>query len=275
MWLAMWLLEIDSRVSVLVFKCVSLSGEGAIALTGCFAGHARGKRVGYMMRLVLLLIVVALILVGPQLWTRRVFAKHSALRADYPGTGGELARHLLNRFELQHITVEPTEKGDHYDPVMKAVRLTPAIFDGKSLTAITIAAHEVGHAIQDHLGYQPLAERTKLVRFAQGAEKAGAVLMMGIPVAAAVARTPVASVVVMMAGMATMGISTLIHLVTLPVEWDASFRRALPVLRQGQYLSPEDEPGARSILTAAALTYVAASLASLLNLWRWIGFLRR
>jgi Zn-dependent membrane protease YugP len=99
--------------------------------------------------------------------------------------------------------------------------------------------------------------------------------MMGIPIAAAVARTPVASIVVMMAGMATMGISTLVHLVTLPVEWDASFRRALPVLRQGQYLSPEDEQGARSILTAAALTYVAASLASLLNLWRWIAFLRR
>ena len=228
-----------------------------------------------MVRLVLLLIIVGLIMVGPQLWTRRVFSKHSAPRPDYPGTGGELARHLLNRFDLQHITVEPTEKGDHYDPVGKAVRLTPAIFDGKSLTAITIAAHEVGHAMQDHLGYQPLAERTKLVRVAQKAEKVGAVIMMGIPIAAAVARTPVASVVVMMAGLATMGIATLVHFVTLPVEWDASFRRALPILRQGNYLAPEDERGARSILTAAALTYVAASLASLLNLWRWIAFLRR
>ena len=228
-----------------------------------------------MVRLILLLILVGLVIFGPQLWTRRVFAKHSTPRPDYPGTGGELARHLLNRFDLQHIKVEPTEKGDHYDPLSKAVRLTPAIFDGKSLTAITVAAHEVGHAIQDHLGYQPLAERTKLVKVAQGAEKVGAVLMMGIPIAGAVARTPVASVVVMLAGMATMGISTLVHLVTLPVEWDASFRRALPVLRQGQYLAPDDERGARSILTAAALTYVAASLASLLNLWRWIAFLRR
>ena len=227
------------------------------------------------MRVVLLLLIVALILVGPQLWTRRVFAKHSALRPDYPGTGGQLARHLLNRFDLQHVTVETTQTGDHYDPLVKSVRLMPAIFDGKSLTAITVAAHEVGHAIQDHLGYRPLAERTKLVRVAQGAEKVGAVLMMGIPIAAAIARTPAASVIVMAAGLATMGISTLVHLLTLPVEWDASFRRALPILRQGQYLGPEDEQGARSILTAAALTYVAASLASLLNLWRWIGFLRR
>ncbi len=228
-----------------------------------------------MLRLVLLILIVALVMVGPQLWTKRVFARHSASRPDYPGTGGELARHLLNRFDLQHITVEPTEIGDHYDPLSKTVRLTPAILDGKSLTAITIAAHEVGHAIQDHLGYQPLAERTNLVRVAQGAEKIGAVIMMGIPIAAAVARTPVASVVVMMAGLATMGVSTLVHLVTLPVEWDASFRRALPVLRQGNYLSPDDERGARSILTAAAFTYLAASLASLLNLWRWIAFLRR
>lgn len=227
------------------------------------------------MRVVLLLIIVGLVIFGPQLWTRRVFAKHNAPRPDYPGTGGELARHLLNRFDMQHVKVEPTETGDHYDPIIKAVRLTPAIFDGKSLTAITVAAHEVGHAIQDHLGYQPLAERTKLVRVAQGAEKIGALVIMGIPIAAAVARTPVASVVVLMAGLATMGISTLVHFVTLPVEWDASFKRALPVLRQGNYLSAEDERGARSILTAAALTYVAASLASLLNLWRWIGFLRR
>jgi Zn-dependent membrane protease YugP len=99
--------------------------------------------------------------------------------------------------------------------------------------------------------------------------------MMGIPIAAALAQTPVAGVVVLVAGMATMGIATLVHLVTLPVEWDASFRRALPILQQRNYLSPEDEQGARRILTAAALTYVAASLASLLSLWRWIGFLRR
>ncbi len=228
-----------------------------------------------MVRMVLLLLIVVAVVVGPQVWTRRVFAKHSAPRPDFPGTGGELATHLLNRFDLHHITVEPTQIGDHYDPVSKTVRLTPAILDGKSLTAITIAAHEVGHAIQDHLGYQPLAERTKLVRVAQGAEKVGALLMMGIPIAGAVAHTPIASVIVLIAGLATMGISTLVHLVTLPVEWDASFRRALPVLKQGNYLSPADEQGARSILTAAALTYLAASLASLLNLWRWIGFLRR
>jgi uncharacterized protein len=176
---------------------------------------------------------------------------------------------------MKHIKVETTEQGDHYDPEAKTVRLTPDNFNGKSLTAVTVAAHEVGHAIQDHTGYQPLAERTRLVRFAQGAEKLGAVVMIGIPIATALTRTPAAGVLVLVAGMATMGISTLVHLLTLPVEWDASFRRALPVLQHGNYLSPDDMQGARRILIAAALTYVAASLASLLNLWRWIAFLRR
>ena len=176
---------------------------------------------------------------------------------------------------MMHVKVETTEKGDHYDPETKTVCLMPDHYSGKSLTAVTIAAHEVGHAIQDQMGFQPLAERTRLVRFAQGAEKVGAVVMMGIPIATALARTPAAGVFVMVAGMATMGIATLVHLVTLPVEWDASFRRALPVLHQGNYLSPEDMQGARRVLIAAALTYVAASLASLLNLWRWVAFLRR
>ena len=230
---------------------------------------------GYRVRIALLLIIVGIVIFGPQLWTRRVFAQHSVPRPDFPGTGAELARHLLDRLDMKHIKVEMTDMGDHYDPETKTVRLMPDKFTGKSLTAVTVAAHEVGHAIQDHTGYQPLVERTRLVRVAHGAEKVGGMVMMGIPIAAAMTQTPMAGVFVLVAGMATMGISTLVHLLTLPVEWDASFRRALPVLQKGNYLSPQDEQGARRILTAAALTYVAASLASLLNLWRWITFLRR
>ncbi len=227
------------------------------------------------MRLVLFLIVLFILILGPQLWTKRVFARYGASRPDFPGTGGELARHLLDRFEMGHVQVETTPGGDHYDPVTKVVRLSPDHFNGMSLTAATVAAHEVGHAIQDATGFVPLAERTKLIRFAQGAEKAGAIVMMLVPFAAMLTRSPAGGVLMLMAGLATMGISTLVHVVTLPVEWDASFRRALPLLQQGNYLSPEDMQGAKKILTAAALTYVAASLGSLLNLWRWIALLRR
>ncbi|MFB3137263.1 MAG: zinc metallopeptidase [Nitrospirales bacterium] len=228
-----------------------------------------------MVRGILLLLIVLAILLGPQLWTKRVFAKYRGHREDYPGTGGDLARHLLDRFNLPHVKVETTEVGDHYDPMAKVVRLTPDNFGGKSLTAATVAAHEVGHALQDQAGYKPLQERTRLIRVAQGAEKMGSVVMIGIPIVAALTRSPAVGLLVFLAGLATMSIGALVHLITLPVEWDASFRRALPVLEQGHYITRDDLQGARRILTAAALTYVAASLGGLLNIWRWITLLRR
>ncbi len=228
-----------------------------------------------MVRGILLLLIVLAILLGPQLWTKRVFAQYRGHREDYPGTGGDLARHLLDRFNLPHVKVETTEVGDHYDPMAKVVRLTPDNFGGKSLTAATVAAHEVGHALQDQAGYKPLQERTRLIRVAQGAEKMGSVVMIGIPIMAALTRSPAGGLLVFLAGLATMSIGALVHLITLPVEWDASFRRALPVLEQGHYITRDDLQGARRILTAAALTYVAASLGGLLNIWRWITMLRR
>ena len=235
-----------------------------------------GKSDGHVViRVVLILLILALIFVGPQLWVKRVFAQYRQNRDDFPGTGSELARHLLDRFNLHHVKVETTPLGDHYDPEAKVIRLTQDNFGDKSLTAATVAAHEVGHALQDQAEYQPLIERTRLVRVAQGAEKIGAFVMFGIPIVAGLTRAPAAGLLVFLAGIATMGIGTLIHFLTLPVEWDASFNRALPVLEKGGYLSREDLYGARRILRAAALTYLAGSLASLLNLWRWIAMMRR
>jgi len=228
-----------------------------------------------MIRILLILLLFAVVFIAPQLWVKRVFSQYRDPRDDFPGTGGELARHLLDRFHLEAVQVETTDMGDHYDPQTKIVRLTSENYYGKSLTAATIAAHEVGHALQDQAGYPPLKERTRLVRVAQGAEKIGSFVMLGIPLVAGLTRAPGAGLLVMVAGIATMGIGTLIHFMTLPVEWDASFRRALPVLEQGGYLSREDLTAARRILKAAALTYVAGSMASLLNLWRWIAMMRR
>jgi len=228
-----------------------------------------------VVRIVVMVLILAAVFIGPQLWIKRVFAQYRQGRDDFPGTGCELARHLLDRFNLQHVKVETTELGDHYDPLSKVVRLTSDNFSGKSLTAATVAAHEVGHALQDQAGYKPLIERTRLVRVAQRAEKVGSFVMLGIPIVAGITRTPAAGLLVFLAGIATMGIGTLIHFLTLPVEWDASFNRALPVLEKGGYLTREDLYGARRILKAAALTYLAASLASLLNLWRWIAIMRR
>jgi len=224
--------------------------------------------------LILLLLIIAIIF-GPQMWAKWVLKKYKSPRQDFPGTGSELAQHLLNELNMLHVKVEVTELGDHYDPNAKTVRLNQENWDSKSLTAIVTAAHEVGHAIQDHVGYQPLHARTKLIGFARIAEKLGAGLMIMIPIVTILMRIPGAWILMFLGGLASLGTSVIVHLITLPVEWDASFARALPILEKGQYLSAKDKRPAHRILTACALTYVASSLASLLNLWQWFAILRR
>jgi Zn-dependent membrane protease YugP len=221
-----------------------------------------------------LLLLFALIY-GPQYWVSRVLRHYSTEQDHYPGNGGELAEHLVNKLGLQGIRVEQTELGDHYDPVDKAVRLSEQNLKGKSLTAITVAAHEVGHAMQHQLGYAPFKMRQQLVVFAGGAEKLGAFMMFALPVLALISRSPHVGLAMFAIGIGSMLLGTIVHLATLPVEWDASFKRALPILQEGRYISEFEQQHAKKILTAAALTYVSASLASLLNLARWIAILRR
>ena len=224
----------------------------------------------------LIVALIPLLLVfGPNLWVNRVLAKYSRPADRYPGTGGELARHLLDELGLHQVKTEVTDKGDHYDPETKAVRLSADRFHGRSLTAITIAAHEVGHAHQDAHGYRPLKWRTRLVRLAAPGERLGAAVLMLAPVMTIVTRTPVTGILMLLGGFLVLGLGTLVHFVTLPMELDASFGRALPMLKKGGYLKPGDELHARKLLTAAACTYVAVSLMSLLNVSRWWVILRR
>lgn len=224
---------------------------------------------------VILVLLVVVAVFGPQMWAKHVLAKHSRPRDDLPGTGGELARHLLDGMDLGDVDVEETDRGDHYDPVEKAVRLSKDVSGNKSLTALVVAAHEVGHAIQDATGYEPFRARTRMVRGGQTVQKIGAGLMFAIPVIAVLTRSPRVGLLMFVAGLATLGTTLVVHLVTLPVEWDASFRRALPILAANDVVPARDRGAARQILTACALTYVASSLASLLNLWRWLAILRR
>jgi len=226
------------------------------------------------MHILVATLIVLLLLFGPHFWVQQVLRRHATPRDDFPGSGGEFARHLLKRLQLGDVQVESSAVGDHYDPLARAVRLTPDKLNGKSLTAVTVAAHEVGHALQHRLGYQPLHWRSRLAVLAQVAQQLGNLLIVLAPVVAAVTRAPSTAAVMLIAALASFGSATLVHLVTLPVEWDASFRRALPLLDAGDYLSDKDRRHARQILTAAAFTYVAASLASLLNLWRWLRWLR-
>ncbi len=220
-------------------------------------------------------VVLLIVIYGPQLWVQWILNRHNRrVEENFPGTGGELARHLLDRYQLQEIKVEITDSGDHYDPLQRSVRLTRDKFEGRTLTAITVAAHECAHAFQ-HAAAEPMfMMRTRLARISVVAQRVGSFLLFAAPFAVMVTRLPSAAVINITGAFLIMGFAILMHLLTLPVEIDASFKKALPLLNSG-YLSQQQMPAARSILRAAAWTYVAASLASLLNFWRWLAVLRR
>ena len=226
-----------------------------------------------MVILVLLGAILFLGLVfGPQAWIKSTMKKHGAERQDFPGTGGELARHLLDQAGLQAVKVERIPEGDHYSPVDKAVRLSASNFDGKSVTAVAVAAHEVGHALQHADGYGPLMMRQKLAGYAIAIQRTGSILLMATPIIYMLTRSPVILIAEIAAAFGIMLSTVVIHAVTLPTEFNASFKRALPIL--GHFIPADDMPGATSVLKAAAFTYVASALVTLLDITRWLRVLR-
>jgi len=226
--------------------------------------------------LIILILLVLAVIFGPQLWAQYTFRRYSQPSSSIPGTGGELAQHLLERFAMSGVKVEEAgQQGDHYDPTRKVVCLSTRNYQDNSLTAIAVAAHEVGHAIQHHRKEAMLALRTRLAMLALLAQKLGAAAMLAMPLVIFISRAPSSALLMATIGFAALFIGTLVHLITLPVEIDASFGKALPILMQGNYIQKQDEAAVRQILRAAALTYLAASLSSLLNLWYWLRLLRR
>jgi Zn-dependent membrane protease YugP len=224
-----------------------------------------------LIAMVLLLAVLGL----PSIWVQKIMRRYSEPEDRYPGTGGQLARHLLDSLNLKDVKAESTDQGDHYDPQSRTVRLSKGNYEGRSLTAVTVAAHEVGHALQHRDGFGPFLLRQRLVKVSLAAQKGAGFMLLLTPVLMIALRSPRLGILTLLAGGLSMLCASLVHLVTLPTEIDASFGRALPIMREGGYLKPGDEPHARKVLRAAALTYVAASLFSVLNLSRWFTLLRR
>ena len=220
------------------------------------------------------LIVIAVIF-GPSLWVKLVMRRYSTEKPEMPGTGGELAKHLIKRFSLKDVEVETTELGDHYDPIEKKVRLSREHYESKSLTAVAIAAHEVGHAIQDHQGDKRLATRTKMVPIVNLLARWSVVIISLSPVIGIITRHPIPFSLLLFIGLSGFIARMMMHAVTLPIEFDASFSKALPILREGNYVSQSNEKAVSHVLRAAALTYVSAALADTLNLSRWIFILLR
>lgn len=224
---------------------------------------------------VLLLVLFLALLYLPQWWVQRVLEQHNQKpEANFPGSAAEFARHWLQRAGLHQVQVESTDQGDHYDPQSRTVRLTSDKFNARSLTAITVAAHECSHAMQ-HAAREPLfLWRTRLAKTAIIANRVGSFLLFAAPLLALITRAPVVMLMNLLGAFLVLGFGVVVQLITLPVELDASFNKALPVLKKG-YLQPQQVPAAQQILRAAAWTYVAGSLASLLNFWRWLAVLRR
>lgn len=188
--------------------------------------------------------------------------KFAAVRNASGKTGGEVARSILDREGLRGVGVEclSGEGGDHYDPRTKTVRLSSSNYRGASVTALSVAAHECGHAIQDAQAFAPLRLRTSFVPVANlAAASVSPLLMLGIIMQW--------NTVLIQLAILAFAVSVLFHLITLPVEVDAS-RRALAILDQYGMWTVDEARGGRKVLTAAAMTYVAAALASLLELLR-------
>jgi Zn-dependent membrane protease YugP len=228
------------------------------------------------MILVILTLLLLLAAFLPSLWVRYVMRQHAAERPDLPGTGGALAEHLVEKFRLSGVVVEETTPGnDHYDPAATAVRLSPDNFHGKSLTAVAVAAHEVGHAIQ-FARNEPISQlRSRYIPVAMAFKKAGVLILMAMPFLAILIRSPSALLVLALISIALQLIGALAYLIVLPEEWDASFNKALPLLHDGQYVNEQDMRVVRQVLKAAALTYFAGALAEILNIGRWLLVLRR
>ena len=220
--------------------------------------------------------VLAILVYVPSFWVRHIMAKHSKEIAELPGTGGELAKHLIERFELTGITVEEAAPNtDHFDPAGPVVRLSPDNFNGRSLTAVAVAAHEVGHAMQFHRGEKIFELRKRYLPMAARFNRVGVVIMMTIPFIALLIRMPLVIGGVIAVSLLLQLAGAFAYLIILPEEWDASFNKALPVLIEGEYIEAAHMPAVRQVLKAAALTYFAAALANVLHVGRWFMLLKR
>ena len=167
----------------------------------------------------LLVIVILVVVFGPKLWVRFIMRRYATEIPGMPGTGGELAKHLVQELGLNGVSVEVTEENrDHFDPGTRTVRLGPSNHDGKSLTAIAIAVHEVGHAIQHHRSEPLIRLRTRLAPYARIAERMGVMAFMSMPVVLAVTRVPHAAGIMIAAGVLSMLSS--VYFISSPFQWN-------------------------------------------------------
>ena len=201
----------------------------------------------------------------PSIWVSYVLRKNNEILPDMPFTGKELGIKLLKENKLENILIEPINQVDHYNPLEKKVRISEDKLHKKSITSIAVVAHEIGHAIQDKENYKPLLLRQKLIEKTILFQRVGSfLLIIGLPSIFAITKSPFITFLAAILIMGCLSTNVVIHLITLPVEFDASFKRALPILQK--YVPNENMRQCRSVLRAAAFKYLAQSIVSIFRL---------
>lgn len=220
--------------------------------------------------------IIGLVLVFvPQMIVKSTYKKYAQYTTSGGYTGAEIAKLLLSKAGLYHVSIEQTEGvlSDHYDPSAKVVRLSPDIYHGKSVSAASIAAHEVGHAIQDSLNYIPMRLRASVFPFVQTGQFLGPILLMAGLGLRFMANLGGLTDIIALTGILLYSAVVIFHIITLPVEFNAS-SRAIKVLVSDGYIVDNEISGAKKVLTAAAFTYIATALYALIELlyWAWTFF---
>ena len=201
----------------------------------------------------------------PSMWVNYVLRKNNETLPDMPFTGNQLGKKLLKENNLENVLIEPIKQVDHYNPLKKKVHISEDKLHKKSITSIAVVAHEIGHAIQDKENYKPLILRQKLIEKTMIFQRIGSfLLVIGLPSIFAFTKSPLTTFIAAMIIMGCLSTNVLIHLITLPVEFDASFKRALPILQK--YVPNENMKQCKSVLRAAAFTYLAQSIISIFRL---------
>ena len=207
--------------------------------------------------------IIALVITSyAQLSIKSNYSKYKKVLSKRNMKGSEVARKILDKHGLKNVPVESVEGDltDHYDPTKKVVRLSYDIYEGTSIASVSVAAHECGHAIQDKVGYTPMKFRSSLVPVVNFSTKIGyAVIMLGLMFSALKLAT---------IGLILLLSMLLFQLVTLPVEFDAS-RRGKKELDELNILDSSEQKGSAKMLRAAAFTYVAGVLSTLLEILRY------
>ena len=214
--------------------------------------------------MILYLIFLFILFVAPIIWYNYIFKKNDKVLINMPFTGFEFGRELLQEHDLNDVQIEGSKLGDHYDLINKKVMVLEDRLGKKSLTSITIICHEIAHAIQHKENYKPLKRRNVIIRNTSWITQLGSgILLIGFPIIFATGSYGFIKICLAIAAFSLL-ISALIHIITLDVEIDASFNKAYPIIKQK--VPAEYHEACRSILLAAALTYVIGVFRSFFSL---------